>query len=259
MKCKRCGSDALIKKDDWYKCANCGALIFDTDIKVNDITSPTKKIEKIESDLRNNTTAKPTAESDVHSNTDKKGKRGEKKEKKPKSKLRETIDFFIPIVIALIISILLKTVIMANAVVPTGSMLNTIHEGDRIIASRLSYVINEPERYDIIIFDFPDDESTRFVKRVIGLPGETVRIEDGKVYVKSDDSEYVMLDDSFVTACIAQGDYGPFVVPQDSYFVMGDNREDSWDSRFWKNKYVHKNKIVGKVKFRYYPSIEKIE
>lgn len=181
------------------------------------------------------------------------------KNKKEKSKLRDIIDFCIPIVIAVIIAILLKSFVIANAIVPTGSMLNTIQEKDRIVASRLAYIKNDPQRYDIIIFRYPDDEEQYFVKRVIGLPGETVQIVQGVVYVTKTNGETVMLDDSFVTNCKPYGNFGPFEVPADSYFVMGDNRNDSLDSRYWNNKYVHKEKIIGKVMFRYYPHPSKIE
>ncbi len=261
MKCNRCGKDALIKKDDWYECASCGALIFDTDIKINNITSPTKQIEKIESSQQNqiqNAVTYKTGEQ-IESTANNNIENGDNEEKPEKSKLREAIDFCIPIVAAIIIAIILKTCIFANVVVPTGSMLNTIQEGDRLIASRLSYISDEPERYDIVIFDFPDDESVQFVKRVIGLPGETVEIKDGIVFVTTADGKTIELDDSFVTTCVPTGDFGPFEVPEDCYFMMGDNRNTSWDSRYWDNKFVHKSKIIGKAMFRYYPSIGRVE
>ena len=167
MNCKKCGSDALIKKDDWYECAHCGATMFDTDVNINDVKSPTKEVEKIEQAEEgkevNYKTYNPNEPED------------EEEEKKPKSKLREAVEFLIPIVVAVIIAIILKSVVFANAVVPTGSMLNTIHEGDRIIASRLAYINEDPQRYDVIIFKYPDDETQIYVKRVIGLPGETVQ------------------------------------------------------------------------------------
>lgn len=181
------------------------------------------------------------------------------KNKKPKSKLQETIEFCIPIVIAVVLALILRTFVFANAVVPTGSMLNTIQEGDRIIASRLAYKNDDPQRYDIILFKYPDDESQIYVKRVIGLPGETVQIVGGVVYVTKTDGKTIQLDDSFVTACVPYGDFEPYVVPKDSYFMLGDNRNDSKDSRYWTNTYVKRDKIIGKVKFRYYPSIGKIE
>lgn len=251
MNCKKCGSDALIKKDDWYECAHCGATMFDTDVNINDVKSPTKEVEKIEQAEEgkevNYKTYNPNEPED------------EEEEKKPKSKLREAVEFLIPIVVAVIIAIILKSVVFANAVVPTGSMLNTIHEGDRIIASRLAYINEDPQRYDVIIFKYPDDETQIYVKRVIGLPGETVQVVNGAVYVTKTDGETIQLDDSFVTNGTPEGDFGPFEVPADSYFMMGDNRNSSWDSRFWNNKFVNKEKILGKVKFKYYPSFGKIE
>ncbi len=188
----------------------------------------------------------------------------EKEEPKKQSFLKETLDFCLPIIIALIVAIVLKTFVFANAQVPTGSMLNTIQLGDRVIASRLEYKFNDPERYDIIIFRFPDavdagDNKTFFVKRIIGLPGETVEIVNGVVYVTGKDGKTEQLRDDFVTTETPTGNYGPFEVPEDSYFCMGDNRNHSEDSRFWNNKYVHNDLIIGKVKFRYYPSIKKIE
>ncbi len=178
---------------------------------------------------------------------------------KKKSRIKDTVDFLVPVVIAVVIAVLLKTFVFANAVVPTGSMLNTIQEKDRIIASRLAYINEDPQRYDVVIFKFPDDESKYFVKRVIGLPGETVQIVNGVVYVTKTDGETIQLDDSFITACEPDGNFGPYEVPEDSYFMLGDNRNDSRDSRYWQNKFVEKNKIIGKVKFRYFPNPSKIE
>ena len=180
-------------------------------------------------------------------------------EKKNKSFFREVLEFVIPIILAVAIALFLKNCVIANAKVPTGSMLNTIQEGDRIIASRLAYLNDDPERYDIIIFKFPDDESQYFVKRVIGLPGETVNIVNGIVYVTKTDGTTIQLDDSFVTNCVPVGNFGPYVVPEDSYFMLGDNRNNSEDSRYWENKYVKKDKIIGKVLFRYYPTISSIK
>lgn len=179
--------------------------------------------------------------------------------KKKKSFFREVLEFVIPIILAVAIALFLKNCVIANAKVPTGSMLNTIQEGDRIIASRLAYLNDDPERYDIIIFKFPDDESQYFVKRVIGLPGETVNIVNGIVYVTKTDGTTIQLDDSFVTNCVPVGNFGPYVVPEDSYFMLGDNRNNSEDSRYWENKYVKKDKIIGKVLFRYYPTISSIK
>ena len=107
----------------------------------------------------------------------------------------------------------------------------------------ISHQTKDPERFDIIIFKFPDDESQLFIKRLIGLPGETVEIRDGKVYINGSDEP---LDDSFVPE-VPTGNYGPYTVPEDSYFMLGDNREYSRDSRFWKNTFVSFDEIVGKA------------
>mgnify|MGYP006383857167 FL=1 len=175
-------------------------------------------------------------------------------EEQKSSPLREILDFLAPIIIALVIAMILKYVVFANAIIPTGSMLNTIHENDRVIASRLSYKFNEPERYDIAIFKYPDNEEQLFVKRIIGLPGETVSIQDGTVYITGEDGKTTQLEDSFVAPENKDHYNGTFVVPEDCYFVMGDNRDNSVDSRYWiTTNYVSKDKLVGQVLFRYYP------
>lgn len=242
MICKKCGCDTLIQDGDWYKCANCGAVIFDMEVRLGEQVSPTKIVESIEQSVISSQKIENFDEG-----------------KYEKSKLRDAIEFCTPIIAAFIIAMLLKVFVFANAVVPTGSMLNTIQENDRIIANRLAYISSDPERYDIVIFKFPDDETQCYVKRIIGLPGETVEIQKGKVYVTTYNGEKKELDNSFVTNCIPSGDFGPFKVPENSYFMLGDNRNNSWDSRYWDDKYVSKDKIVGKVKFRYYPSLNKIQ
>ena len=127
--------------------------------------------------------------------------------------------------------------------------------GDRIFGNRLAYTFGEPERFDIVIFKFPDDESQLFIKRVIGLPGETVEIRDGKVYI---DGSHTPLDDSF-TPETPVGDYGPYEVPEDCYFMLGDNRNYSKDSRFWQNTYVEEDKILGKAVLKYFPGIKMLK
>ncbi len=143
----------------------------------------------------------------------------------------------------------LSQFVYINATIPSGSMENTIMQGDRIFGNRLAYVMTDPKRYDIIIFKYPDDTSKTFIKRIIGLPGETVEIKDGNVYINGSETP---LDDSFC-AEETEGDFGPYVVPEDSYFVMGDNRNNSLDSRYWDETYVSRKQIVAKAFFRYWP------
>ena len=167
---------------------------------------------------------------------------------------KELFSWIKTIVIAVVLAVFITNFIIVNAKVPSGSMENTIMTDDRIIASRLTYLFGDPQRGDIVVFKFPDDpqQKTLYVKRIIGLPGETVEIIDGKVYI---DGAEEPLDDSF-TKEVPVGTYGPFEVPEDSYFMMGDNRNNSSDSRFWENKYVKRDKILGKVFLRYFPSFK---
>ena len=145
----------------------------------------------------------------------------------------------------------LKNYVIINAMVPTGSMENTIMPEDQLFGNRLAYVSDEPKRGDVIFFYYPDDESQKFVKRIIGLPGEKVTITDAKIYI--DDSE-VPLDEPYLKEEWIYGT-GPyeFQVPEGCYFVLGDNRNTSQDARYWENTYVKKEKIIGKAVFIYYP------
>lgn len=155
--------------------------------------------------------------------------------------------------IAVVIAFIITKFVIVNAHIPTPSMETTIMVNDRIIASRLHYAFSTPKRGDIVVFKFPDDESMLFVKRVIGLPGETVVIKDGSVYINNE-----KLDEPYLNT-VTKGNTGPFVVPEGKYFMLGDNRNSSKDSRFWNEKYVSKDKILGKAIFKYYPGFKALK
>lgn len=173
-------------------------------------------------------------------------------EKKKGAFLKEFLQWAAAIILAAAVAIAADHFLIVNAQIPSGSMENTIMPGDRIIGNRLSYTFADPERFDIIIFRYPDDESQLFIKRIVGLPGETVEITDGKIYI---DGSAEPLDD-VETKEPTSGTFGPYKVPEDSYFVMGDNRNNSLDSRFWKNTFVSRDEILGKAVFRYWPLTE---
>ena len=168
---------------------------------------------------------------------------------------KELLEYVKMIIIVVVAVLLINNFLLINAKIPSESMENTIMTGDRIFGNRLAYTFGEPERFDIVIFKFPDDESQLFIKRVIGLPGETVEIRDGKVYI---DGSHTPLDDSF-TPETPVGDYGPYEVPEDCYFMLGDNRNYSKDSRFWQNTYVEEDKILGKAVLKYFPGIKMLK
>ncbi len=176
-----------------------------------------------------------------------------RKEKKINSPvINEIISWTKTLLFAVIFAVCINNFIVVNASVPTGSMENTIMTDDRIMAYRLAYTFSEPERFDVVVFHFPDDEKTLFVKRIIGMPGEKVEIKDGKVYINDSQEP---LEDSFVKE-EPRGSFGPYFVPEDHYFMLGDNRNSSVDSRSWNNKFLSRNKILGEVIFKYFPSFE---
>lgn len=113
---------------------------------------------------------------------------------KKKSLWKELWEYVKMILFVVIVVLVVDNFLLINAVIPSESMENTIMTGDRIFGNRLAYLFDDPERFDIVIFKYPDDESQRFIKRVIGLPGETVEIREGKVYINGSDTP---LDDSF--------------------------------------------------------------
>ena len=159
--------------------------------------------------------------------------------------LKEVISWILVFVIAIVAATLIKEFIIYNVEVPTGSMENTIKIGDRVVTSRLSYLSKDPQRGDIIVFPYPDDEELDYIKRIIGLPGETIEGKDGLVYIDGEP-----LEEPYVTEPL-DNDFGPYEVPEDSYFMMGDNRNNSQDSRYWENKFLSGKKIEGKAIMKY--------
>ena len=162
---------------------------------------------------------------------------------------KEIFSYLRIIIIAVGAAVVLVTCIIINAKVPSGSMKDTINEGDRLIGLRVAYLFSSPKRGDVVIFKYPDDESKKFVKRVIGLPGETVSFTDGDVYVTGEKIDEPSFKEQHVTVSPNATSY---TVPEDCYFMLGDNRENSKDSRYWAEPYVQKKKILAKVLFRYF-------
>ena len=168
---------------------------------------------------------------------------------------KEAVSWIKLVIVAVIIVIAINKLVIINARVPTSSMEQTIHEKSRMMGSRLAYLFSKPEQGDIIIFRFPDNPKENYVKRVIGLPGEYVEVRNGVVYINDEPLEenYVYYDTGIVDL---KGDFAKTLIPEDSYFVLGDNRNNSKDSRFWKTThFVKESLILGKAMFSYYPKI----
>jgi signal peptidase I len=147
---------------------------------------------------------------------------------------------------------IIGNLVILNAVIPSGSMLDTIPLKARIIATRYYDEFQSINRGEIIIFKYPDDESMIFIKRVIGLPGDTIEGKDGEIYINGE-----ILEETYIKDKINE-DFGPYTVPDGCYFMMGDNRLNSKDSRYWDNKFVTEDEILGKAKLMYYPTFKKL-
>ena len=163
--------------------------------------------------------------------------------------VREVVE---TVVIALVLAFVILTFIVGTFWVPSGSMEQTLMVNDRIMAYKLFYDIEDVERGEIIIFKFPLDPRKDFVKRVIGLPGDRVELKNKQVYVNNTPlvEPYVVHSDSW-DAGFPRDEYGPIIVPDDALFVLGDNRDNSEDSRYW--GFVPAENIVGDVFLRYWP------
>ncbi|MBQ6090392.1 MAG: signal peptidase I [Lachnospiraceae bacterium] len=164
--------------------------------------------------------------------------------------ISEIANWAIIIGVALILATLINKFVIIKAEVISGSMEDTLQIDDVYLGSRLSYVFGDPERGEIVFFKFPDNEEETFVKRVIGLPGEKIEIRDGKVYI-NDAAE--PLYEPYLRETPRSEDFGPVVVPEDSYFMMGDNRNHSSDSRAWNTFYVTKDQLLAKAWLRIWP------
>ena len=164
---------------------------------------------------------------------------------------RELLRLFVLYIILMAVFVFIFRTVFMLTLIPTGSMDSTIKAGDIVFATRYNISADEIKRYDILIFippDNPDNSDETYIKRVIGLPGETIEVKDGKVY-----ADGVELDDSFVKNPMNRKGDGTYVVPEGCYFFMGDNRNQSRDSRFWMKKYVPIENIKGKAKSIVYP------
>lgn len=200
-------------------------------------------------------------------------------EKNKKTGWKEELISWIQVLVsAAAIAFVLTTFIIANSEVPTGSMENTIMAGSRVIGSRLHYKFSEPERGDVAIFVWGwgckncrtmfegekqevclrckeevgrNSETIYYVKRIIGVEGDTIDIVDGKVYLNGSETP---LDEPYLAEEMDPDETYHFEVPEDSYFMMGDNRNYSADARYWRNPYISKDKMIAKVLVEYFPT-----
>lgn len=177
---------------------------------------------------------------------------------KPKSKLREYVE---AIVLAIVIAFFIRTFVIQAYKIPSGSMKPTLQIGDHILVSKFNYGIRipvlrstliptgSPKRGDIVVFIYPEDRSKDFIKRLVGLPGDLIEIRNKSVFLNGlplNDTHGVNVDSLTIPGNVQPRDnFGPVKVPADSLFVMGDNRDESYDSRFW--GFVPMKDVLGKA------------
>jgi signal peptidase I len=184
-----------------------------------------------------------------------------------KSTIRE---YFESIVIAVILALFVRTFVVQAFKIPTGSMENNLLIGDHLLVNKFIYApagaerrllpMGPVHRRDVVVFKFPEDPSRDFIKRVIGLPGETLEVREKKVYINGSalDEPYVHYlapasgrgEQHEVTSSDVRESFGPVTVPPDEYFMMGDNRDNSMDSRYW--GFLKRDYIKGKALIIYW-------
>lgn len=192
----------------------------------------------------------------------------EKRKLEQKEEMRTEVISWIRMFVIVIVVVLVATkFIIINAKIPSGSMENTVMTKDRLIGFRFSYWFSDPERGDIVLFSYPVDEKKTYIKRVIGLPGDTVEIRQGKIYINGSDTP--LTENYLPEEWYYKNDGFYYEVPEDCYFMMGDNRNNSADSREWADEalaagvastaeeaypysFVNRKKIKGKAIFTYY-------
>lgn len=174
------------------------------------------------------------------------------KQKEQHTMLREIVEVLVP---AFLLFLFIRFFIAEARFVPTPSMLPTIKLGDRFIVEKVSYWFQSPQRGDIVVFHPPAEAKEKsnqpltddFIKRVVGLPGEEVKVRDGKVYINGKPLPEEYIDGTRQPIY----EVGPIIVPADSYWVLGDNRNHSWDSHEWGA--VPRKNIIGKAVWRFWP------
>ena len=179
---------------------------------------------------------------------------GEKEEKTgertAKNMVKEVLSMALYIAVVLCITFLVVRYVGQRTQVDGHSMENTLFDGDNLIVDKISYRFTDPKRFDIIVFPYHYKEDTYYIKRIIGLPGETVQIRDGEIYIdgailEEDYGKETMLTSGRAADQIQLG--------EDEYFVLGDNRNHSGDSRFDDVGNIERSEIIGRAFIRIWP------
>ena len=171
-------------------------------------------------------------------------------EKKDRNLKREIISLLIYVAVVMGITFLIIHFVGQRTYVSGSSMESTLSDGDNLIVDKLTYHFSDPKRYDIIVFPYQYEDNTYFIKRIIGLPGETVQIVDGTIYIDGE-----VLNESYGREVMQNSGMAadPITLGDDEYFVLGDNRNDSTDSRDPSVGKIKRNQIIGRAWVRIWP------
>lgn len=164
--------------------------------------------------------------------------------------VKELFGWIVFIVVVVVASYLIVTFVGQRTEVSGSSMETTLSSGDQLIVDKISYRFRDPKRYDIVVFPYRYEESTYYIKRIIGLPGETVQIVDGMVYINGSP-----LNEHYGNEVIEDPGSAaePITLGDDEYFVLGDNRNNSQDSRASNVGLIHRDELLGRAWVRIWP------
>lgn len=155
-------------------------------------------------------------------------------------------EFLESIIIAIILATVIRVFLFQPFYIPSGSMEPTLMPGDRIIVNKLVYRYSEPERGDVVVFKYPLDPEKDYIKRIVAVSGERIEVVDGRLFIN-----YELVSEHYLPPGLIYNDFGPAEVPAGTYFVMGDNRNNSQDSRIWGP--LPRDNFVGKAVIIFWP------
>ncbi len=167
-----------------------------------------------------------------------------------KSIIRELLGWIVYILIIVGLTYLIVTFVGQRTRVSGSSMETTLSDGDNLIVDKISFRFRDPKRYEIIVFPYQFEENTFYIKRIIGLPGETVQVMDGKVYINGQELDEHYGNEEMLDPGIARE---PITLGEDEYFVLGDNRNHSADSRQENVGVLHRKDLLGRAWIRVWP------
>lgn len=162
--------------------------------------------------------------------------------------------FFDSLVVAVVIAMIIKGLLLQTYTIPSESMVGTLLKGDFILLNRLAYTFSAPERGDVVVFEYPLEPNKDFIKRIVAAPGDRIMLKDKNIYINGEKQKEPYKQTNGLMpmpeSITSKDNFAEFTVPAGKYFMMGDNRDNSYDSRFW--GFVDESRIKGKAMLIYW-------